>query len=277
MQFVTIAENKPYFQWQIELLIESFKLLNLQDNLHIFLIDKNQKKFSKNLDNHKNCYYIQNKSPKFGFNYYNFFESIIFFKRNNPDKDFCLIDTDLIITNFDFSFFQDKNIFYQTEMVKKDYIDQVFLSFFKKTVPQICSLIYFTKNLSLEFFYDSLMLCETFIMELLKKVSFDVVENDYNLFKYGLLTNIVNQNLKAYTSFEVVGFPQNNLNKYMFLSYKHDVLPFFNKKSFLFEKDNVLSFYPEDPFKTLCNLPDFPNCIPLKKVAKAYEGILENV
>lgn len=277
MEFLTIVENKPYYQWQIELLIESFKLLNLQDSLHVFFIEKGQAKFKKNISKHKNCFYIKNRSSKFGFNYYNFHEAILLFKKNNPNKNFCIIDPDLVITNSNFSFFEDKNIYYQTEIVKKDYVNEVFFSFFKKHIPQICSLIYFSKDLNYDFFYNSLMLNETFIMELLKKVSFDVVENDYNLFKYGLLTNIVNENRKASTSFEVIGFPQNNSNNYLFLSYKHDVLPFFNKKAFMFEKYNILSFYPEDPFKALCNLPDFPNCLPLKKIAKSYEGIIEDV
>jgi len=277
VKFITIVENVPFYQWQIELLIQSFKTYNLQDDLYVFLIGENNKMFFKNIDQFENLYYIKENSKRFGFNYFDFYESIIYFKQNNPDEDFCIIDPDCILNKNDFSFFNDKNIFYQAEIIKKDYIDKALVGLILKTVQQICSVFYFSKDISIDFFKKSLYATEEFIIEILKTNEIDVVASDYNIFKYGLLLVAILDEKTISASFDSVIFPQNNHSDAIFLSYKHSIMPFFKKNDFKFDRNNIIIMHPESPFENLMELPDFPNCIPLKKIAISYEKKLDEI
>lgn len=277
MKFITIVENVPFYQWQIELLIQSFKKYNLQDDLYVFLIGENNKMFSKNIDQLKNLYYMKENSKRFGFNYFDFYESILYFKQNNPDEDFCIIDPDCILNKNDFSFFKDKNIFYQAEIIKKDYIEKALLALIFERIQQICSVFYFSKDTSIDFFIKSLYATEEFIIEILKTNEINVVATDYNIFKYGLLLIAILERKNILTSFDLVNFPQTNSSDSIFLSYKHNIMPFFKKNDFKFDRNNIIMTHPESPFQTLMELPDFPNCIPLKKIAISYEKKLDEI
>lgn len=54
MNYFTSIKNNFYFGWQIELLIQSFKLNNLQNNLYIALNNEEIFENCKNLKNHNN-------------------------------------------------------------------------------------------------------------------------------------------------------------------------------------------------------------------------------
>jgi hypothetical protein len=63
MQYVVSAENNSYFYWQLELLIESFKINGIDNQLTVFLAENDLPKisgFSKNLINHKNKFEHEN-------------------------------------------------------------------------------------------------------------------------------------------------------------------------------------------------------------------------
>lgn len=276
MEFLVIAENKPYYQWQIELLIESFKLLKLQEHLYVFLIGENEKKFSKNIDQHKNCFYLKDKSLKYGFNYFNFFESIIWFKEIFHDKDFSIIDSDCLFVKDNFSSLKDKNIVYQTEVVKNDSIETILNNLFNFRIYQICSFLYFSKNISSNFFKKSLNFTESLIVEIIRRnLNQNFINN--HIFKYGLILNSVYEKINVNTTYNIINFPQSNILKYNFLSYKHDIKPFFKKNDFEFVKDSFTMKKHIDPFVALTELPDFPNCLPVKQIAKSYLGINDEI
>jgi hypothetical protein len=63
MQYFVSAENSSYFYWQLELLIESFKLNGIDDKLVIFLAQNDDPKikgYSKNIISHKNKFEHEN-------------------------------------------------------------------------------------------------------------------------------------------------------------------------------------------------------------------------
>lgn len=62
MQYFVSAENTAYYHWQLELLIESFKMHNLQDSLVIGLAESKQPIYKelKNLNSHKNIFLHDN-------------------------------------------------------------------------------------------------------------------------------------------------------------------------------------------------------------------------
>jgi hypothetical protein len=68
MNYFVSINNSLYYHWQIELLIESFKIYDLEKNLYIFLANGQYKdevpKNCKNLINHKNVF----KHEYFGAN-----------------------------------------------------------------------------------------------------------------------------------------------------------------------------------------------------------------
>lgn len=272
MDFVTIVENKPFYHWQIELLIESFKKFNLEDNLHIYFIGKNNSNFifKKNIENHKNCFYLEDKSLKYGYHHFSFYEALTNYREKNIEKDFCLIDSDCVLVNNDFSFFENKNIYYQSEIIKNSVVENVLINLTNHKIQQICSLFYFSKKISDVFFKNSFIYAEKFLTEFLKEPSDELLQFNFNLFKYGLLFNALMENEEIATSFDTVGFPQATTSNFIFLSYKFDILPFFKKSNFTFEKNDLIVFNPNDPFENLCMLPDFPNCIPLRSIAASY-------
>ena len=272
MDFVTIVENKPIYCWQVELLIESFKKFNLEDNLFVYFIGTNNSSFvfNKNIENHKNCFYLQDKSFKYGYHHFSFYEALSNYKEKKPNNNFCLIDSDCILTNNNFSFFDDKNIYYQSEIVKNSTIEKILINFTKYNIQQICSLFYFSKNISDVFLKNSFIYTEKFLIDLMKISSEDIAKNNLNWFKYGFLFNALVENEDITTSFDTVGFPQVLTSNFIFLSYKFDILPFFKKSNFSFEKNGLIMFNPIDPFENLSMLPDFPNCIPLRNMANSY-------
>ena len=56
MNYFTSIKNNYYFSWQIELLIESFKKHNIEDQLFISLDNNEILDNCKNLKNHKNIF-----------------------------------------------------------------------------------------------------------------------------------------------------------------------------------------------------------------------------
>lgn len=63
MQYFVSAENTSYYYWQLELLIESFKMHGLENDLYIFLAENDTPKikgFSKNLISHKKRFQHEN-------------------------------------------------------------------------------------------------------------------------------------------------------------------------------------------------------------------------
>jgi hypothetical protein len=70
MQYFVSAENTSYFYWQLDLLIESFLMMGMEDSLVIGIADNESQKvttFSKNLINHKNKFIHENVGEKEGY------------------------------------------------------------------------------------------------------------------------------------------------------------------------------------------------------------------
>jgi hypothetical protein len=69
MKYFVSIENNNYHHWQIELLIQSFKMVGLQDDLHISIAENRlpqSAKYIHNLKEHKNKYICDNPGRKNG-------------------------------------------------------------------------------------------------------------------------------------------------------------------------------------------------------------------
>jgi hypothetical protein len=96
VQYFVSIENVPYFHWQVELLIESFKLLNLEDRLLVATTgcDKNL----KNLSEHKQKYEHENFGVKKGLGQYNLFHSLFeVTKQKILEQPFAVLHPDMIL------------------------------------------------------------------------------------------------------------------------------------------------------------------------------------
>lgn len=70
MQYFVSAENTSYFYWQLELLIESFAMLGLQDSLVVAMAENDSQKiggFSSNLVRHRNKFVHPNEGRHMGY------------------------------------------------------------------------------------------------------------------------------------------------------------------------------------------------------------------
>ena len=107
MHFLTIAEDTPYYQWQIELLIESFKMKNLEDKLFIYLIktENSVDGIKNNINNHPNLFYYNSDRIKTCSLNFDFHQCILNYRNNFPLENFMILDTDNLLKNIDESDF----------------------------------------------------------------------------------------------------------------------------------------------------------------------------
>jgi hypothetical protein len=74
MNYIVSAENTPYYHWQLELLIESFKQHNLQDDLLVCLSGEKiavHPMYTRNTTNHKRIKIKENIGKKRGYSHLN--------------------------------------------------------------------------------------------------------------------------------------------------------------------------------------------------------------
>jgi len=101
MQYFVSAENTSYFYWQLELLIESFRMLGLQDSLVVALADNDSRKiggFSANLVKHQNKLIHPNEGREKGYLPLNRISSIRYALAYGALKfPFALIHADMVV------------------------------------------------------------------------------------------------------------------------------------------------------------------------------------
>ncbi len=101
MDYIVSAEDSPYYHWQLELLIESFKINNLQDNLLIVLAKFDGAKnpnFIKNLSKHTRILSVDNVGRTRGYPYLNKPYAVATAVNKGLIKQpFAVIDPDMIL------------------------------------------------------------------------------------------------------------------------------------------------------------------------------------
>lgn len=101
MQYFVSIENTSYFYWQVELLIESFKMQGLEKDLIIAVAEDDSPKiprFSHNIVRHPNLMFHHNEGVEKGYKPYNRLYSIIAALRQGVLKPpFTLIHSDMVM------------------------------------------------------------------------------------------------------------------------------------------------------------------------------------
>jgi len=277
MDFLVIAEDIPYYQWQIELLIESFKIQGLQDKLIIYLVKTNESvdAIKININNHKNVFYYNSESLKTGTVNFDFHNCILDYKSKNEKTDFVIIDPDTFLKKFDYKVFDGNNILYQIDQASNKELELIFKiarSKYNFEFYQTSSVIYFSSTFDFNFFNSSFNVLE----DLVRIAFFTNLFNEYykpdiDLYKYAYLLIGMSYSVPIVPTYKLLNYVYEGYEQDVsFVSYKHDIKPYFYKKNYYHKNFKNLSLRYSDPFQNLLDLPDFTYCSFVKNIVSKY-------
>lgn len=288
MQYLVSVENSNYFYWQIELLIESFLMHGLQDNLVIAMADNDDPKissYSKNLV--KYCKKIIH--PNFGkekeyLPANRFYSLYKLFELGEIQTPFCIIHADMIMKN-PIDKYNDKNYNFiiNNNDVYKNYltIDYIKESGIKDLLSKDENLtgidlddsienfpysmpIIFNENLDKDFlnkFFQRLVMNLDLLLKTKNSKTFPIEKTCWthtfleSMGKYNATGKFLSCDLMSLESFDVP-----------FIHYKNGIPPVFNKKFFKFEKGR----YAEGPYDVILQNNPTENTDYLHQVIKSY-------
>ena len=272
MDYLVNIENTPYYQWQIELLIESFNEKNVAGNLCVVLpvLNNNDvinKYFYRNIAKHNRKVQFYNLGEKKGCVLLNKIYALQLALSNNLiSQPFALIEADLVLKNHvpltsnsgfpEFSFSMDP--FFTLDLAEESM--GPFWSWFGKDRSDIQ-----TKWLSIGecyafngfppyFFYKVVADAEELALRQMlegKKVWEHTV-------KIAFILNIIDnfQNIRCQGDYGIV-MPLMSSGETSFISYKTGFLPSFHKN--MFQYVGNLSVSLGDPIEVLSQIHSSPN------------------
>lgn len=248
MNYFVSIEKTSYDLWQIELLIQSFKKLGIQDNLYIAIADTNQPvnvNFTSNIKQHKNKFLFPNingvKKQFFCL------ASLVYenklplpFVTIHPDmvivKDIPKYDIDFVFSSFD----EDQNY-------KNEFKNIAINLTNRDTLPLIkpSAVYYIGENIQKSFFdilYKFSLVLDKFSgNDWLEKAIWYLSVTEYcNDKEITIGHQLFEQCLLNYDLFA------------NFIHYKHGYPPYFHKKHFQYKEPCFLSLEESDPFKAIC-------------------------
>jgi len=277
MDFLVIAEDIPYYQWQIELLIESFKIQGLQDKLIIYLVKTNESvdAIKININNHKNIFYYNSESLKTGTVNFDFHNCILDYKSKNQKNDFAIIDPDTFLKKFDYKVFDGNNILYQIDQASNKELELIFKiskSKYNFEFYQASSVIYFNSTFDFNFFNSSFKVLEDLIrIAFFTNLFNENYRPDIDLYKYAYLLIGMSYSVPIMPTYKLLNYVYEGYDQDIsFVSYKHDIKPYFYKKNYYHKNFKNLSLRYPDPFQNLLDLPDFTYCSFVKNIVSKY-------
>jgi hypothetical protein len=262
MEFFVGIENKTYYHWQIELLLESFIQNNLQDKLLIASVtSENQinKKYTRNLENHKRIYQISK------INYDIIYPKFAILKALGNSLNYKLISqpctylesSSVILKPDEIKIANESNIVVVKDPIyEKIFFDIVISDWFKfedknKTsfnefFPAIgCAII--LNKIPKSFFIRLVSVCKMLIEYQLLKSNYVHALTDK--LAWAITISEYTNKLKVQEK-ELAAFLHTN-EENVFLDYHHGIPPFFHKSMYKFDPPRYFSF--GDPYQTLMN------------------------
>jgi len=252
MQYYVGIENVPYRHWQIELLIESFKLRNIENQLIVGVKECFPEKSvfdTRNITEHKNKIYFEEEYPSL-------FGMIAAQERGILKQPFTYIHSDMLLIQ-ESIFKSDKNIvFHQRHYPDKKLEDT--LKMFPSKTPRIelGGVIVF-QDVPISYFYDA--------WEKAK----DMTNLVPDAVRGGLIMSYLDHFDKVTiepSHFESTLW-QDEIKKESFLHYKHGLPPSFHKKHY---KWSELFLCDDYPFETLLKHNPNQNTNHMQNVIKSY-------
>lgn len=276
MDYFVSANYEPYDQWQIELLIESFKYHKLDDNLCISFA-KNpgmglHKEFSKNISKHKKITFHENIGAKRGSSLLNKFYAVYWaLKENLIQQPFILIEPDMVlhskppeIKEPGFSFQVDP--YFTSDLVNQNIDCENILKtqLNQKRWPLVGKIIYFN-GIPLSFFEQTTQLMEKLLFRQL------FYQNKIWEASDQLVWNLQIYNCVGKTAIRGDYNYESNLLNHQprhFIHYEAGFVPIFTKEMFPYAAPNFISL--GNPFKVLKENAPTGSFNYLSKLAKNY-------
>lgn len=249
--FVTVTDHQTT-QWQTELLLESFKVHNLQDKLHVALIPTEQPNIGKNLSNHKNLERYANIGKLRGFEKLNKLYAILHaLTTGKLTQPFIAFEPEMVLFHpIQFESYAGPQIIFQSS----HFLTQEFA---QKTVPNLANylpqqqwlpigkIVYFN-NIPIEYFHQVIRYTEFMAFEQLRENKEIYSETERIAWASNVMSMI---NAACIIGTGNLEQTMSDNTHHTFINYEDGLLPFFSKKMFSYS----ISF--GNPFEILSNLP----------------------
>lgn len=278
MDFLISASNTPYNQWQLSLLIESFKQNNLDNNLVVVCSNPKEKnpimieeKFVKNILNHKRFYRFYDQGSSEIYEPLNKLYIISYLLKENLLKQpfLMFLEPDLVMKkefflpkqeSIDFLYSVDpsftfkelennRNNFWMFLGLKKELLEEKWL--------EVGNIVAFN-NFS-EIFFDNL----TALLEVMVKIQgADIWKGT---FKFALIASLIKINPVRITRIKGLEVPAFSFLESNFITYREGMPPDFHKSMFKYDFNY---FSMGNPLEILSNIYNCPNAKYISDLAK---------
>lgn len=277
MQYFVSIENTPYHHWQVELLIESFKMKKMEDQLVIGVARTDDARgiWSKNITNHKNKFLHENVGRDRNYLPLNKTFSLIIALENGLLKQpFAVIHPDMVLRNpieikedthnlvFDYS--EDESL--------KDKIESEILKIKsdiglpKDSVPWIPlgDVMVFMRDIPTAFFYRVGVRMEKLLDEHGPEKWIERAAWILTMYDYLARVNGIARKMETSLLHDT---PEVN-----FVHYKFGMPPVFHKKYFAYDyKGTIFSIGKDDPMDALLEQNPTSNSNHVQEVVRSYK------
>jgi hypothetical protein len=278
MEYFVSVENTLYYHWQMELMIESFKVQNCQKDLLIGLAEEQTpiyEHFWRNMQEHPRIYGHANIGKTRGFEPLNRVYSLSWAVKYGLIKQpFAYIQSDLVLKNpLDISFDDYSqivfcpNAFFTIDSAEENagdiwsWMGKSKSEYDKKWIP-VGSVIVFN-NIPTEVFDRTVTLCEMLALHQLEK--------NNQIWKYtdrlawAINLSDFSDKVVIKGDYTLTGNMLGSDNS-PFIDYEHGLPPVFNKSMYSFSPPSYASF--GDPFLALAENAPTPNAHYISELAK---------
>lgn len=262
MDYFVSAENLPFYQWQLELLIESFKKQNCQDKLLVSLAHCDspvESVYWQNLSNHPRIYNHENIGQTRGYKGLNEIYSLLWVLLNKQiQQPFVFLQPDTVLRHeIRIQFFNNlpeihfsPDIFFTIDEAEErvgpfyEWCNKK-KSDFENNWASIGSLMIF-KDIPILIFQRALAICEFLALKQLEENKF--IWNNTNRLAWAIVLNEYSNDIYVRGDFGLTSTMLGNDDSPI-IDYEHGLPPFFNKQMFPFSPPNYSSL--GDPFHIL--------------------------
>ena len=280
MEYFVSTENSPYNNWQLELLIESFKHHNCEkDLLAIVAEEKNEFKPYPyyNIENHKKLYVRSNIGKEHGYEPLNALYGIIWAIENNQiQQPFIHIPIDVILSNpkYDYNFESNyseivfkPNPFLTIEEVEKN-VGPIWSclinskEYYEENWVPVGPIMAFN-NCQKEVFYRTISLIQILAVEQI--VHKNKIWKHTDKLAWAINLADLNEKIVLKEDYSLSTSLLSFDTKTAFIDFEYGIPPIFNKKMFQYLPPEYISF--GNPYEVLKDAGSTPNAYLLSELA----------
>jgi hypothetical protein len=282
MDYFVSIENIPYHRWQLELLIESFKIHGLQDNLLVGIVDNKDKQYSlfcKNLLEHKRKFVCEDYGSFKRYKKLNKPYGILSAMTNGLiEQPFAILHPDMIlykpisieknsIGNFFFSIEQEN-----VDLKKR--LSPYLTDLLKNRVDNIDDITWLNtgnfcifNNVSAIFFKRVMYYMEKFLQE---HPDWEDINDAAWLMAFYEQYELSSFQGKFYEC--TLKHDIEKIQSACVIHYEHGFPPHFHKKQYTYPKNMQFSLNALDPIDTICQYDGTTAMQFMNQVAKKYKS-----